>query len=129
MPKFHCNKLGRDNGVENFRSQGITPYYRFLNYDELLSELKKKIAEESEEVKEAKSIEELTAELADILEVIDGLCKASGIPMEQVMLIKDQKRIERGGFEKGFYLEAVEMDENNPRIKHFRSAPDKYPEE
>lgn len=34
----------------------------------------------------------------------------------------------RGEFEKGFYLETVQMNEDNSKIKHFRSSPEKYPE-
>lgn len=63
------------------------------------------------------------------MEVIDGLCKAYGIDKKELMRVKEEKRIKRGGFEAGFYLEYIEMSEDNVRVQHFRSAPDRYPEE
>lgn len=129
MPKFRCNKLGRDKGLEGFKSEGITPKYKFLSGIELQDELKRKLVEESEEVKGEATPEKVMMELADVLEVIDGLCKAYDIDKKELMRVKNEKRDERGGFETGYYVEYVEMDEDNVRVKHFRSAPDRYPED
>lgn len=128
MPKFLCNKLGRDKGLESFKAEGITPQFRLLKGLELQKELKNKLLEEAHEVQEATDAQALIAELADVLEVIDGLCKAYGISAQEIVSIKKKKYDERGGFEKGFYLETIEMNEGNSKIKHFRSSPEKYPE-
>ena len=129
MIKFRCNKLGRDKGLEGFKAEGITPRHKFLSGQELCHELKHKLIEESQEVNEAQNISDVTVELADVLEVIDGLCKAYGIDKKELMRVKKEKREERGGFETGYYVEYVEMPEDNTRVKHFRASPDKYPEE
>jgi predicted house-cleaning noncanonical NTP pyrophosphatase (MazG superfamily) len=123
-----CNKLGRDKGLTSFKAQNVIPTYRLLKGEELGSALKDKLIEESQEVKEANNQQELISELADVLEVINGICKVYNISMNDIEPVKAQKYQERGGFEHGFYLEAVEMEENNSRIEHFRKSPEKYPE-
>jgi predicted house-cleaning noncanonical NTP pyrophosphatase (MazG superfamily) len=46
-------------------------------------------------------------ELADILEVVFALGKVHGAGEEGLLAVKEQKRAERGGFEKRIYLENV----------------------
>lgn len=128
MVKFICNKLGRDKSLEGFKSESITPQYRILKGTELREALKQKLIEESNEVLDAKDDKEIIGEIADILEVIDGLYKAYQISAQEVEKIKKQKYNDRGGFENGLYIETLEMSENNPKINHFRKSPDKYPE-
>lgn len=125
---FRCNKLGRDKGLEGFKAQDIIPQYKILTGDEWRTELQRKLIEEASEVHEAKNIEELSAELADVLEVINGLCKAYNISTQELEQIRQKKYEERGGFEQGLYIETLEMEANNPRVKHFRASPDRYPE-
>ena len=129
MIKFRCNKLGRDKSLQGFESEGLIAHYKILAGKELCHELKHKLIEEAEEVKDTQELGELTAELADVLEVIDGLCKAYGIDADELARIKEEKKRERGGFEEGFYVEAIEMDESSPKVKHFRASPEKYPED
>lgn len=128
MIKFLLEKLGRDKGLEGFKSQNIKPIYKFLNGNELQEALKYKLIEEVQEVYEAQSNEEIVAELADILEVINGLCKAYNISFKEIEHVQKEKYIERGGFETGLYIKTLEMDNKNPKVEHFRKSPDKYPE-
>lgn len=125
---FLCNKLGRDKDLENFKAQGIVPKYKMLSGDEWRAELQRKLIEEVTEVSEAKNAEEITDELADILIVIHGLCKAHGISIEDLERIKQKKYVQRGGFEQGLYIERLEMESSNPKVRHFRASPNKYPE-
>jgi predicted house-cleaning noncanonical NTP pyrophosphatase (MazG superfamily) len=128
MAEFILKKIGRDKGVEAFRSQSITPNYKHLQGKELVAELQKKLIEEAYEVQEAQDAQEMIGELADVLEVIDGLYKAYGISPEAVAQEKEKRRQERGGFATGLYIETIQMSEDNPRVKHFRKSPKKYPE-
>jgi predicted house-cleaning noncanonical NTP pyrophosphatase (MazG superfamily) len=128
MIKFSCKKLGRDKGLEGFKAQNITPIYKLLSGNELCEALVHKLIEESHEVGEARDRQEIIDELADVLEVVTGLCKAHGVSIKEVEQAKEKKCSERGGFEKGLYIETLEMDETNPRIEHFRKSPEKYPE-
>ncbi len=128
MVKFICNKIGRDKGLEGFKAEGITPKYKLLSGNELREALKDKLIEETHEILDATNNQEIIAELADVLEVIDGLCNAYEISIKEIQEIKEKKYRERGGFNKGLYIETIEMDEANPKVKHFRKTPDKYPE-
>jgi predicted house-cleaning noncanonical NTP pyrophosphatase (MazG superfamily) len=128
MIKFLCNKLGRDKGLEGFKAEGITPKYKILNGQEWQDALKNKLLEECHEVSTAHNKQEVISELADTLEVIDGICKAYDISHEEVEQAKAKKYHERGGFEKGLYIESLEMEPDNPKVQHFRASPDKYPE-
>lgn len=128
MIKFLCNKLGRDKGLESFKAEGITPEYEILSGDELSQALKNKLIEESNELFNARDKQERISELADVLEVIDGLYKAYGISADEVERVKKTKYNERGGFEKGFFVKTLAMDKNSPKAKHFQASPEKYPE-
>ena len=128
MAKFIANKLGRDKGLEGFIKEGITAQYHYVSGHELCQALQRKLVEEAQEVHESKDHKEVIDELADVLEVIDGLCKAYEISMADVLAAKAEKRERRGGFETGWYLETFEIDENNPKINYFRASPHKYPE-
>ena len=129
MPKFKCNKLGRDKGLAGFKSEGVIPKYKILKGKDLQHELKLKLIEEAEEVKDEHAKDDIMIELADVLEVIDGICKAYEIDKAELLRVKEEKYKARGGFKTGLYVESVEMDEDNPKVNHFRSSPDKYPEE
>jgi len=129
MVKFICNKLGRDKGRESFQKEGITPEYQILTGESLGYALKDKLIEEAHEVGEAESKSQLISELANVLEVLDGLCKAYNINHADLIQVKQAKYQERGGFEQGFFLESISMIDDNPKIDYFRSIPDKYPEE
>jgi len=65
--------------------------------------LDQKLQEELTEYQETKDLEEL----ADLLEVIAAAAKARGCSWEQLMQIRDQKRKQRGGFEKKILLSEV----------------------
>jgi predicted house-cleaning noncanonical NTP pyrophosphatase (MazG superfamily) len=128
MIKFIGNKLGRDKSLEQLEADGITCQYRYITGHELRAALQRKLIEEAQEVHDTNDKKEIIDELGDVLEVIDGLCKAYEISMADVLKAKAEKRERRGGFEAGWYLETFEMDENNPRAKYFRTYPHKYPE-
>ncbi len=129
MPKFICNKLGRNKSPDGFESQGIKTQHVFLQGKKLGKELMNKLIEEAHEVKAETSNEGLAEELADLLEVVDALCVAYKIDPQEVMRVKKEKHAQLGGFERGFYVEYIQMDDNNSRAAHFRASPDKYPEE
>ncbi|MFP1647140.1 hypothetical protein [Enterococcus mundtii] len=67
------------------------------------NELEKKLLEEIQEFIEAKSANEKTEEMADILEVIDAFYSFDLLKKEQVLHAKTKKYVERGGFKEGIY--------------------------
>ncbi len=92
------NKLVRDNVPEILISKGLKFEERIATPEEFEEELIKKLGEEINEFQIEGDIEEL----ADIIEVIEALKE---IPRyKDVLTIRDQKRKERGGFDKRLIL-------------------------
>lgn len=74
------------------------------------------------------SKDELIAELADVFEVIDSLCKLNKISKEEIVAIQKAKSEKRGGFEGRKYVTVAEHPEGSFGEKYCLAAPLKYPE-
>ncbi len=92
------NKLVRDNIPDILRKKGIPFEERIAEDQEYRLELFKKLREEIDEFDEEKNIDEL----ADILEVIEAIVKLP--EFTDIQNIKEQKRVEKGGFTKRIIL-------------------------
>ncbi|MDP9077084.1 MAG: nucleoside triphosphate pyrophosphohydrolase [Bacteroidota bacterium] len=106
IKKFY--KLVRDkiptmigSNDENVQSYRATP-------EAFLSLLKDKLVEEANEFKWARSDEQNIEELADVLEVLRGVCKLYDLSLDDLEQIADEKREKRGGFEEGVVLVATQ---------------------
>ncbi|MBQ8159725.1 MAG: nucleoside triphosphate pyrophosphohydrolase [Clostridia bacterium] len=106
MKKIY-DKLVRDRIPEIISSSGKVPIWDRIPGEEMLSRLEMKLQEETQEYLQSRSAEEI----ADILEVLHALCAYQGIEWEDVELIRQEKGKERGGFEKGIRLVAVQGDD------------------
>ena len=102
MTEYH--KLVRDRIPEIIRNGGEKPNVRILDKQEYLTELERKLDEETAEFHSERNLEEL----ADILEVVYALTKAIGYSKDELLALCDQKRAIRGGFEKRIFLVAKE---------------------
>jgi|GEM_PF-1390257 len=120
MPCYHfkVDKLVRDFIPSILREQGTAFHERILEQDEFISRLKDKLLEEAEEVKAAQTSDELTEELADLLEVIQTLSKASGITMQQIEKERLKKLKARGGFDKKICTSLLDLHESHEKISH-----------
>lgn len=99
------DKLVRDRIPEVINASGKECRFSYVTGERLISGLEAKLLEEWQEFKESgRDLEEL----ADILEVIDGLATHLGSSFEDVLAMKRRKRNQRGGFEQGIWLEWVE---------------------
>lgn len=101
---YHYNKLVRDKIVENIKSKGHKCDYRILDNDEYKKELDKKLLEETKEVIESHSAEEI----GDLIEVILAVMKGNNILQEDIEKLMKQKREKNGAFENRLYLISVE---------------------
>lgn len=106
MEKIY-NKLVRDNIPEIIIADNETPITHILNEEEYKIELMKKLGEELLEVRLATSKEELTKELADMLELILSINKTLGNTLEDLEQVRKEKLKKNGGFDKKIYLEKV----------------------
>ena len=103
------NKLIRDNIDDIIINNGKNevPHVRILSPKEYKIELLKKLDEELMELKEAilsGSIDDITEESADVIEVIRAI---NGDDLDLVINKLEDKRKKRGGFSKRKYLEYV----------------------
>jgi predicted house-cleaning noncanonical NTP pyrophosphatase (MazG superfamily) len=95
------NKLVRDKIPDIIAANGQTAHIRIIEDDaEYLAALCDKLGEESAEVKDIPSLEEL----ADTLEVVHAIGKALGHTPEDIETARALKAEARGGFEKRIFL-------------------------
>ncbi|MBU3187228.1 nucleoside triphosphate pyrophosphohydrolase [Clostridium estertheticum] len=97
------NKLVRDKIPEIIKVAGKNFDIHYAKKEEVLPLLETKLNEEVFEYLEAKNLEEL----ADVMEVLFGLANALGYSEEDLINKRNEKKEERGGFEKGIVLEKV----------------------
>ena len=101
------NKLVRDKIPEKIQRNGEEAVTAQLDKNILSRLLKRKLVEEALEVLDSEAEEDLVVELADILEVLDGILGQHQIDLQTVLQQKEKKREKAGGFEKGIYLKTT----------------------
>jgi len=126
--KFEFNKLVRDQIPNLLEQKNIKVNLRHLEGEEYLLALKKKLAEEAEEVLESKNKKDLSEELGDIMEVIYSLYDAIGISYEEVDGARIKKNVSKGIFEKRVFIESVEIEEGSKYLDYYLKRSGKYPE-
>ena len=94
------DKLVRDKIPFIIKKNGHQAIIRTADIHEYWVRLLEKLEEETEEFVHDEDIEEL----ADILEVIDAICKFKGFSMEEILKIKKLKKKNSGGFDKKIVL-------------------------
>ena len=97
-------KLVRDRIPEIIEEAGKTHKTTIIDGEELKKAALKKLLEEAMEFVENPCAEEA----ADIMEILHFICEREGIRDAQIMSAVTVKRIERGGFDMGYFLEWVE---------------------
>jgi len=97
-------KLVRDKIPEIIAASGKEAICRRdMDLDSVRRRLLNKLQEEAEEFRITPCVEEL----ADLVEVVDGLAHREGFSFAEVLAIKEKKRAERGGFDLGIILDTV----------------------
>ncbi len=95
------DKLVRDKIPDLIKRRGERVDVIRLRYEALETALLQKLVEEVFEVQDSKSGEELIGEIADVEEVIRGLCLALDLDEAEIELARKEKLKQRGGFRKG----------------------------
>ncbi|MBQ3080576.1 MAG: nucleoside triphosphate pyrophosphohydrolase [Clostridia bacterium] len=102
------SKIVRDKIPEIIEKSGKSCVWEKVSTEEAVLGLENKLLEEVREYLESREIEEL----ADVLEVIHGICCLRNVNMEEVEKIRLEKKEKRGGFEEGIrLLEVYEAQE------------------
>ena len=93
-------KLVRRYTPEIIKANGSTPnikeYYK--DSDILIEKFKEKIKEETEELLESKSSDEIIEEAADVIQVIIDYLGIKGFTLEDLETVRHAKVIKRGTF-------------------------------
>jgi len=97
------NKLVRDKIPEIIENNNEIAITKTLNDKEYLNALKTKLLEEYNEVI-LSSGKDFLEELADMLEVIDALASTENKTLNDIINIKEEKKQNRGGFDKKILL-------------------------
>lgn len=98
------NKLVRDNIPEQINSHGERAALATISKSEARPALVVKLMEEAHELLDARTPSEVTAELADMLEVVRSLCSATGAEWSEVQSFAEAKRLARGSFDRNVVL-------------------------
>lgn len=95
------DKLVRDKILDFIRKDNREPVFHIADDKEYEEELVKKLGEEVEEFAESRE----KKEIADILEVIESICRLKGWTNEEIRQLKKQRAESRGGFRERIILE------------------------
>lgn len=125
--RFLVDKLVRDRSVGIKEDTDITGSYYKMDKPEYVKRLDDKLLEEAFEVIAAQNKNEITEELADLMEVIFAIAEANEILMKELEDKRLAKKGTKGGFNSQIYNRYVEMSNDNPSIKYFLERPKKYP--
>ena len=107
---FAFNKLIRDKMYEAIRNKGAKVNLLKINSrQELIQCFKNKLLEEIQEVHDAKNDIELTEELVDCVEVINGFLKALNVSKDEFEKIRQNKYNSRGGFNLPIMVKSVSV--------------------
>lgn len=106
--KIIYNKLVRDNIPDIIEADDKKYRTKILNDQDYISELKKKLCEEANEVNQAMNREEIIEELSDIIEIVETLKNIYDIQTDEIEEVRKTKVNKNGKFDKKIFLEFVE---------------------
>lgn len=100
--------------------------YHQLSDKDFLPALKDKLLEEAKELdpEDPKAADEL----ADLLEVIESIGHELGKDFEELRDTQLKRREKRGSFSKRYYVESLELDDNDPWADYYAAEPDRFKE-
>lgn len=125
---FLQNKLWRDKTVDQMKEMESIIHWQYLDNAKYDFELRKKLLEESQEVNNASSKEQLAQELADVLEIIEAIGTTIEITLDEIRSIQLKKKKDRGGFEGRKFVTIAEHPAGSFGEKYCLADPEKYPE-
>jgi predicted house-cleaning noncanonical NTP pyrophosphatase (MazG superfamily) len=123
---FLLNKVVRDGIPSYMKERKQTPKYRFLDDEQVKSELKAKMLEEVSEF-DPESAAPLK-ELADILEVLEWAAKELGGSFDEIRQLQLVRRKQMGGFDKRTYIDTVSVMDGDEWGDYYAAEPERFPE-
>lgn len=105
MKTIAYHKMVRDRIPEVIARDGKKAVWHTVDRQEAMEFLTKKLREEAEEYAASREAEEL----ADVLEVVRALAAEQGVSWDELERIRENKHLQRGGFQQRIVLDAVEI--------------------
>jgi len=102
--KREFNKLVRDRIPSNISKWGENVNVKKVTDEAYILALKNKLVEETFEVKDAHTKDELMGEIGDVLDIVDSLIKAADIDSKAFQEAREKKIRKSGGFNDGLIL-------------------------
>lgn len=103
--RIRYNKLVRDRIPELLEEWGKDPRWRTeTDKKKLLCFMRVKVAEEAQELSDAKGEKEIKEELADVIEIIEAFIKTGNYSKKELRAIRSKKNKARGAFTQGYIL-------------------------
>ena len=129
--KFRFDKLVTDRVVENSLAEEHTLdiHYRRLSGRALIRELRRKLIEEAQEIPiDDVANDDVLDEVADAQTVLDEIKRQYNLDEKTVRARQEKRRIKKGDFGEGFYVDHVVLREDSPWIEYVEADPARYPE-
>ena len=104
MRRIYYHKLIRDKIPESIKEWGGEYEVKKLGAKRFEEELLKKVGEEASGLLKATTKEEMTAELADVIDVLEEIKKLKRISERQVDEARKRAIKKKGGFKKKLFL-------------------------
>lgn len=124
---FKFNKLVRDNIVDRQIATGALPHYHQLNDAQHKLALIHKIAEEAQEIMQA-GLADVADEIADVQQALDDLKQKFGLSDAAIAAAQTAKNNKNGPFQKGIFIDFVEVADDDVWVAYYRKNADRYPE-
>ncbi len=126
--KFKYAKLVRDKIPELIKKDGAKLIKtKILNQKDYLSELKRKLIEEAEELLAADKREEILGELGDMQEILDSILAVLHYKSKDLKKTQSKKNKANGAFKKKIYIDRIEVDNNFSWLEYHLKNKHKYP--
>lgn len=125
--KFKYAKLVRDKIPEKIKKSGGKVNQKILGVNNYISELKKKLIEEGEELIDTKNAKDALDEMADIQEIIDSLLIALNYKSQDLKKIQKEKIKKNGSFKDRIYINHIAADERFDWLEYHLKNKQKYP--
>lgn len=125
---FFLDKLTHSKDPERLQSEGIEVKTRILEKSERIDYLKKKLKEESGEICQDTSAEDILNELIDLYDAAELLRKELGATEEEFARMRREKHERKGTYDEGRCLVSVTLVQDHPALEHYRHHPSGYAE-
>jgi predicted house-cleaning noncanonical NTP pyrophosphatase (MazG superfamily) len=128
MKYFKLDKLVRDKILDSMKETKQHPRgVKILNDQEYVSELIKKIIEETNEMGAAQTKDELEEEIADVQDILNNVKRVLKLSEQKIRQLQKKKIAQNGNFKKRIYIKDVGVEEDSMFYQNYNTHSEKFP--